>query len=65
MACLLRNAHPFHHADQIRDRAYPQLLHHRTAVKLDRLLNQSKIAGNLLVKPPGNNIGKDFAFSWG
>ena len=50
---------------EIRDGAYPKLVQHPAAVDLDGLFDRAKIAGNLLVEPPSDDMRKDFAFARG
>ncbi len=40
----------------------PSFSHHRTAVEFDGLLHRPKIVGDLLVEPPGDNVGQHLAF---
>jgi hypothetical protein len=49
------------HAHEIGDVVQPELFHHSASVDLNRLFDGSKIAGNLLVEPPGDDVPEYFA----
>ena len=53
----------FGQPDEVRDRAHAQLFHHPATVDLDRLLDRSQIAGDLLVEPAGDDVGHDLALA--
>src|SRR5215472_1923203 len=61
--CFTQNISLLCQAHEICDRAHAELLHHSAAVHLDGFLDRSEIAGDLLVKAPGDDVAEYFTLA--
>src|SRR5262249_25539658 len=60
-----RDAEPFGHPDQVRQRTRRHLLHHPGAMDLDRLLADAQLPGDLLVDQAGGDQREHLALAGG